>query len=239
MISILLPIYNGIEFIDECVSSIHYQSFKNWELIIGINGHSENSPIYQKATEFEEKDRRIKVYDLYTIKGKSNALNEMIKYCQYDWISLIDVDDNWLFNKLESQIPYMKIYDIIGTHCQYFGDISGQPAIPLGDLKNHNFFTLNPIINSSCLIKKKLAYWNKEWDGVEDYDLWLKLWKQGKQFYNVESIQTLHRIHQESAFNAQGNNLKVDNLLKKYGHTSISQDSVKENRCLHTMPQFH
>jgi len=41
MITILLPIYNGIEFIDECVSSIHYQSFKNWELIIGINGHSE------------------------------------------------------------------------------------------------------------------------------------------------------------------------------------------------------
>ena len=239
MISILLPIYNGIEFIDECVSSIHYQSFKNWELIIGINGHSENSPIYQKAKEFEEKDRRIKVYDLYTIKGKSNALNEMIKYCQYDWISLIDVDDTWLFNKLESQIPYMKTYDIIGTHCQYFGDRSGQPAIPLGDLKNHNFFTLNPIVNSSCLIKKNLAYWGKEWDGVEDYDLWLKLWKAGKKFYNVESIQTLHRIHQESAFNAQGNNLKVDNLLKKYGRTSISQDSVKENSCLHTMPIFH
>ena len=237
MISILLPIYNGIKFIDECVSSIHYQSFKNWELIIGINGHSENSPIYQKAKEFEEKDRRIKVYDLYTIKGKSNALNEMIKYCQYDWISLIDVDDKWLVNKLESQIPYMKTYDIIGTHCQYFGDINGQPAIPMGDLKNHNFFTLNPIVNSSCLLRKEMAIWKE--NGIEDYDLWLKLWKDGKKFYNVKSIQTLHRIHQESAFNAQGNNLKVDNLLKKYGHTSISQDSVKENRCLHTMSYFH
>ena len=216
MISILLPIYNGITFIDESVSSIHFQTYKDWELIIGINGHPKESETYKIAKEYEKKDSRIKVLDLYTIKGKSNALNEMIKYCQYDWISLIDVDDKWLPNKLESQIPYMKKYDIIGTHCQYFGDRTCQPDIPLGYLKNHNFTKVNPIINSSCLIKKELAYWNKEWDGVEDYDLWLTLWKQGKQFYNVESIQVMHRIHQESAFNAQGNHLKVDNLLKKY-----------------------
>ena len=81
MISILLPIYNGIEFIEECVSSIHYQSFKIWELIIGINGHPKESETYKIAKEYEKKDSRIKVLDLYTIKGKSNALNEMIKHC--------------------------------------------------------------------------------------------------------------------------------------------------------------
>ena len=36
MITILLPIYNGITFIDESVSSIHFQTYKDWELIIGI-----------------------------------------------------------------------------------------------------------------------------------------------------------------------------------------------------------
>ena len=55
-----------------------------------------------------------------------------------------------------------------------------------------------------------------------------------------ESSKMLIRVDNPSlAFNAQGNHLKVDNLLKKYGHTSISQDSVKENRCLHTMSFFH
>ena len=181
MITILLPIYNGITFIDESVSSIHFQTYKDWELIIGINGHPKESETYKIAKEYEKKDPRIKVYDLYTIKGKSDALNEMIKYCQYDWVSLIDVDDNWLPNKLESQIPYMKKYDIIGTHCQYFGDTNGQPYIPLGDLKNHNFLTVNPIINSSCLLRKELASWDKEWDGVEDSDKCLKLCKDGKK----------------------------------------------------------
>ena len=220
MISILLPIYNGIEFINESVSTIIYQTYKDWELIIGINGHPKDSEVYKEAKKWEERDNRIKVLDLYEIKGKSNALNEMIKYCQYDWISLIDVDDKWLPKKLESQIPHMDNYDIIGTRCHYFGDRNDQPSIPGGDLKNHNFTNVNPIINSSCLIRKPLAIWEE--NGIEDYDLWLKLWKQGKRFYNVESIQVMHRIHQESAFNAQGNHLKVNNLLKKYVHTSIS-----------------
>ena len=216
MISILLPIYNGIEFINESVSTVIYQTYKDWELIIGINGHPKDSEVYKEAKKWEERDHRIKVLDLYTIKGKSIALNEMIKYCQYDWISLIDVDDKWLPKKLETQIPRMDNYDIIGTHCHYFGDRNDQPSIPLGDLKNHNFTKVNPIINSSCLIKKSLAYWDKECDGVEDYDLWLKLWRQGNRFYNVESIQVMHRIHQDSAFNAKGNHLKVNNLLKKF-----------------------
>ena len=52
--------------------------------------------------------------------------------------------------------------------------------------------------------------------GVEDYDLWLKLWKNKKNFYNVKSIEVMHRIHKDSAFNAKGNNLHVDKLRRKY-----------------------
>ena len=37
-----------------------------------------------------------------------------------------------------------------------------------------------------------------------------------KSFFLVPSIEVLHRIHNNSAFNAKGNNLKVENLKKKY-----------------------
>jgi len=215
-ISILMPIYNGEEYINDSIETVIYQTYKNWELIIGINGHEENSEVYKKAKKWEDKDQRVKAIDLYTIKGKSNALNEMIKYINNDWVSLLDVDDKWLPKKLESQIQYMSSYDIIGTKCKYFGDLNTVPVIPVGDLKNFNFLRVNPIINSSSLIKKELCYWDKKHDGVEDYDLWLKLWKQKKKFYNVDSIEVLHRIHKESAFNAKGNDLKVKDLKYKY-----------------------
>lgn len=214
MISILMPVYNGIEFIKESVYTIKYQKYDKWELIIGINGHPENSEIYQIAKSFE--NNKIKVYDMVGIKGKSNALNKMLDYCNYNWICLLDVDDKWLPNKLKSQLPFINDYDVIGTNCKYFGDRNNYPKIPLGDLSNNDFLSVNPIINSSCLIKKELCFWDKKHDGVEDYDLWLKLWKQGKKFYNVESVEVLHRIHDDSAFNAKGNHLKVNELKNKY-----------------------
>jgi len=210
-----MPIYNGIEFIGESVPTILYQTYKEWELIIGINGHPKDSDVYKEAKKWEEKDERIKVYDFYEIKGKAEALNEMIKYCKYDWVSLLDVDDKWLPKKLETQVNYLNNYDVIGTQCKYFGDLNISPNIPIGDLTSVNFLNVNPIINSSCLLKKELC----KWDGslnLEDYDLWLKLWKEGKRFYNVNEIQVLHRIHNDSAFNAKGNSLKLTELRQKY-----------------------
>ena len=215
MISVLLPIFNGFEFIGESVPTVLYQTYKDWELIIGINGHPKDSDIYKEAKKWEEKDPRIKVYDFYETKGKSETLNEMIKYCKYDWISLIDVDDKWLPKKLESQITFIYYYDVVGTQCKYFGDSNAIPNIPTGDISGFNFLKFNPIINSSCLLRKDLSCWDKNCF-VEDYDLWLKLWKSGKKFYNLDEIQVLHRIHDNSAFNAKGNNLKVNDLKKKY-----------------------
>jgi teichuronic acid biosynthesis glycosyltransferase TuaG len=214
MISILMPIYNGIEFLEESLPTILYQTYKDWELIIGINGHSPNSDIYQIAKKYESD--KIHVYDLENIKGKSEALNEMLKYAKYDWITLLDVDDKWLPKKLATQIPFMDNYDVIGTQCQYFCDRNNSPQIPIGDITKLNFLQVNPIINSSVLLKREFCWWDKNHDGVEDYDLWLRLWRQGKRFYNVPEIQVLHRIHQSSAFNARGNNLKVNELIKKY-----------------------
>jgi len=214
-----MPIYNGIEFIEESVSTILYQTYKEWELIIGINGHPQNSEVYQIAKKYEMRDIRIKVFDLPpTVKGKSAALNEMLNLCNPEnkWISLLDVDDKWLPKKLELQVPFMKDYDVIGTMCKYFGNLNSSPSIPYGDISKFNFLSVNPIINSSCLVRKELCHWDGKWNGVEDYDMWLRLWKQGKKFYNVGALQVLHRIHKESAFNAKGNHLKVDELRRKY-----------------------
>jgi teichuronic acid biosynthesis glycosyltransferase TuaG len=210
-----MPIYNGIEFIDDSVESIINQTYPHWELIIGINGHSENSDVYQKAKKYETIDTRIKVHDFHQTKGKSETLNQMLSYCKYDWVSLLDVDDIWLHSKLESQLSYMSNYDVIGTKCQYFGNMNAIPDIPTGDLKHFDFLQVNPIINSSCLLKKELCHWDGSLN-LEDYDLWLRLWKQGKNFYNVEYIQVLHRIHSNSAFNSKGNSSKINILKQNY-----------------------
>ncbi len=212
MISILIPIYNGIEFLNEAIESILNQTFKEWEVIIGVNGHPPNSDVFKTAKTFESE--KVKVFDLVNIKGKPKALNKMLEYCNYDWISLLDVDDKWLPDKLDMQIPYMKDFDVIGTCCKYFGEGNIMPPIPVGDISTFDFFIVNPIINSSCLLKKELCYWEPECI-LEDYDLWLLLRKQNRKFFNVNKICVLHRIHAASAFN-NINSQYVKSLLIKH-----------------------
>lgn len=219
MISILMPIYNGIEFINESVTSILEQTYDKWELLIGINGHPENSEIYKIAKAFEEKSDKVRVLDLYNIKGKSNTLNELIKHCKYDYIALLDVDDIWHNKKLEIQSYWLNAYDVIGSNCVYFGDKQGiVPPIPQYDFSNFNFANVNPIINSSVVVRKNLCWWDSKFDGLEDYDLWIRIRKQNKRFYNCPQILVKHRIHNTSAFNSGNkNNNKVPDLLSLYG----------------------
>ena len=217
MVSILIPIYNGIEYINESVSSVLEQTYDDWEIIIGVNGHEENSNVYKMAYDYQELDEKIKVFDLFQIKGKSNALNEMIKYCKYEYVAILDVDDIWLPEKLEKQAVYMNQYDVIGTQCVYFGDIENiNPKIPLGDISSSDFTQVNPIINSSVIIKKNLCNWISDFDGVEDYDMWLRLRKQRKTFFNIEEVLVKHRIHKQSAFNSQNQQAKLVQILNNY-----------------------
>ena len=52
-ISILIPLYNGIEFLETSISSIKNQTYPHWEVIIGINGHQQESEIFKEAQKYE------------------------------------------------------------------------------------------------------------------------------------------------------------------------------------------
>lgn len=217
MISILMPVYNGIEYISESVQSVIEQSFEDWELIIAVNGHEQNSFVFQVAKEYENIDKRIRVYDFCDFKGKANTLNGMITFCRYKYIAILDVDDIWLPKKLERQAALLKEnkYDVVGTNCVYFENLDGViPQIPNGDISNFNFKEVNPVINSSSVLRKELGFWKEEFAGVEDYELWVRLRKEGKRFFNFEDVLVKHRIHASSAFNTQDHSSKIAEIRR-------------------------
>lgn len=206
-----MPIYNGIEYINESVTSILKQTYTKWELIIAINGHPLNSSVYTIAKKYESDKIRVVQF---TEKGKSNTLNTMLKYCKYDHVALLDVDDIWHPYKLAYQFPFIDEYDVVGSQCLYFGELSGSPKIPYYDISKFDM-KFNPMINSSVIIKKNLCHWHSDEDGIEDYGLWMRLRKQNKTFYNCPDALVKHRIHKSSAFNSKPQN--VEKLKLRYG----------------------
>jgi teichuronic acid biosynthesis glycosyltransferase TuaG len=220
-VSILIPLYNGIEFMDECINSIKAQTYKNWQVIIGINGHPVNSGVYNRAKLYESDKIIVKEY---LTLGKPNTLNEMVKDSKYDIICLLDIDDYWHPTKLQAQIDVKCYWDIIGTQCYYVKQNNGSrptfkvstqiPKIPLGIVTS--ITDVNPMINSSVMMNKRDAWWDNIF-GVEDYDCWFRLFAAGKTFYNVDRPLVYHRIHNKSHFNGKNNNY-VKDLKKKWGY---------------------
>jgi glycosyltransferase involved in cell wall biosynthesis len=205
MISILCPLFNGIEFLNECLESINHQSFKDWECIIGLNGHKKNSYVENEAKTIVDKYCDKFILKVYKTKGKENTLNEMVKDTKYYFIALLDVDDKWCPDKLSCQLPYLGRFDVVSTNCKYFGSKNDSPRLPFGDITyTHDFMDYNPVINSSVIIRKDDAYWNDDFYGLDDYNLWITLrYIKKRSFYNIPEILTYHRIHNESSFNGK------------------------------------
>ena len=214
--SILIPLYNGLEFLAETLQSIRAQTFQRFEILIGVNGWPSNSEVYQKALLFQT--ATCKVMDLPACNGKAEALNALVKEARGPWIALCDADDLWVPEKLKIQydcIHHFPQFDVFGSMAEYFGEMSGNPAIPIGDLSSENFFNGNPLLHSATVLRKSLAEWNGENRILEDYELWIRLRYQKRvKLLNIPYVLMKHRIHKTSHFNNR-NAEAVPGLLER------------------------
>ncbi len=207
-ITILTPLYNGIEFLEETVDSVIAQTYPHWRMIIGVNGHGEDGgTVAAQAYAIAAKDSRIHVLiQPPPISGKPDSLNGLIANVKTEWTCLLDADDKWLPEKLEKQMEIIQSQPnlgVVGTFCRYFGLRNNAPELIAGALPRRATLSNNPIINSSSIFRTKYGKWAQLFD-IEDYELWLRLDYLGVQMYNIPEILVLHRIHHTSSFNSQG-----------------------------------
>jgi teichuronic acid biosynthesis glycosyltransferase TuaG len=212
-ISVLIRLYNGVEYLGDSLQSVLNQTFTDWELLIGVNGHGDdNNHTYKTARHTidsictPEQQTKIRLINYPEVKGGAEAMNALAKDAKAEWIAILDVDDMWDPEKLQLQNSVrdmdLSMPDIIGTRCQYFGAMSGSPITPTGFIDISQFKAGNPMINSSILMKKELLHCTDKFYGMDDYDLWCRLILQGKVFYNLQQILTYHRISPNSHYNA-------------------------------------
>ena len=91
MISIVVPIYNGENYIEDCVRSILSQTYQDWELILIDNASLDES--LQVCKNFSCKDDRIQVLQQHRNMGVSAARNLGIEKARGEYITFIDIDD--------------------------------------------------------------------------------------------------------------------------------------------------
>lgn len=102
-LSVIVPVYNVENYLEDCIKSILTQSFQDFELILVNDGSTDNS--LQICKQYQELDKRVKVFDKSN-GGVSTARNRGIKEAIGEWVYFVDADDTiceGLFTILETK----------------------------------------------------------------------------------------------------------------------------------------
>ena len=105
MISVIVPVYNVEEYLEECLESIRHQSYTDIEVILVNDGSTDSSK--EICERFCQADSRFKLINQEN-QGQSVARNRGVKESVGQFIMFVDSDDVINTNVLEVLLPYMK-----------------------------------------------------------------------------------------------------------------------------------
>jgi len=207
VVSVLMPAYNAGRYIAESIESVQGQTFPDWELIIVDDGSTDNTgAIVQRFTD----DPRVRYFQRIN-GGQAAARNTGLAKARTPLIAFLDADDLWLPEKLEAQIAVMERtgVDLVYTDGHIFSDdgtVSHEvfhilPGEKRGVEMFRVLFTSNRIATLSVLVKRKALDAvggfdeDRAYQNSEDYDLWMRLAKNGASFYGMTEKLMRYRRH--------------------------------------------
>ena len=114
MVSVIVPIYNVEEYLEECLESIRNQTYTNIEVILVNDGSTDGSR--EICESYCEKDIRFRLINQEN-QGQSVARNRGVKESVGQYIMFVDSDDVVNTDALEVLLPYMKT-DVDIVECE-------------------------------------------------------------------------------------------------------------------------
>lgn len=116
-VDILLTTYNTkIEYLKKQIDSILNQTYKNFTLIIS-DDCSPNEKVREVLQEYEEKDKRIKLYFQEKNLGYTKNFEFVLTKSTANYIAFSDHDDIWYSNKIEDSIKTLKEKNVDLVYC--------------------------------------------------------------------------------------------------------------------------
>lgn len=183
-VSIILPTLNGVPCIHRAVESVIAQSYTDWELIVVDDGSTED------IARALPQDARIRYLKNDTNQGIQRSLNRGLAEARGKYIARIDDDDVWSdAAKLSTQVAFLESHPdhiLVGTGV-VIADESGLELqryhLPLSDAAiRSKMLRKNCFVHSSVVFRNTGIRYSQEKNAyhAEDYELWLRLGREGK-----------------------------------------------------------
>lgn len=187
-VSIMMPVYNGRNFIDASVKSLINQTFKDWECIVVNDGSTDKTAEYLSSIT----DSRFKIITFEKNQGRAKAREAALRTASGEYLAMLDAEDIYHPQKLERQVNIMKenpdialvgcVICSFGVKCDILYKRLVEPGV-------HSFCGKLPTHAASMLrtVRAKEFHYNALLNYSEDADF-LKHYLDGQKFILTPDI---------------------------------------------------
>ncbi len=180
-LTVLMSVYNGLDFLEEAVGSILDQTFTDFELLVINDGSTE--PVHDVIESF--RDQRILIHDQENM-GLTRSLNKGLDLARSEYVARMDSDDVSLPERLEAQVAVLNLdpkMDLVGS---FFDIVDGDGRLiehkelitdatyRLWRLQFHNNYG-----HGTVMFRKRAVLAAGKYDQTlkyaQDYDLWSRI----------------------------------------------------------------
>lgn len=202
LVSVIIPVYNGSNYIKEAIDSALAQTYDNIEIIVVNDGSIDDTEKIVKS--YGDKIR----YFSKENGGVASALNLALKEMRGEYFSWLSHDDAYLSEKIENQIRHLSLLgdkDII-LYSDY--ELMDEESNVIENIiLDHEMLEAKPeyalfrnLVNGITLLIPKKAFgdygfFNEELKCTQDYDMWFEMMK-SYEFIHLPEVLVKYRIHE-------------------------------------------
>lgn len=232
-VSIIIPVFNGTNYLGESIDSALNQTYPNIELIVVNDGSNDDGMTREIALSYRDKIRYFEKKN----GGVASALNLGISEMKGDFFSWLSHDDLYHPNKIQSQLKTLKDLDpnktIVVSNFFLINEINeiiGESKISPKSLNDVKFWltTESELNGCTLLIPKPLLtneyIFNEDLRYIQDYDLWFRLANKAR-FVLDSSCLVYSRQHSGQDTNA--NNKKVKEEINSIKSKFVDKLAIK------------
>lgn len=240
-ITVLMPVYNGEQFLPETIESVQAQTCTDWEFLILDDGSTDRSA--EIVRQYAEKDDRIRFVQNEHNMGVARTLNRGLSLARGAYIARVDADDPLYRTRLAAQSAFLDAHPEVGVLGS--GSVWERPdttfihfpgAASDAQIKA-DFPFENRLAHSTLMIRKSvLDETGMQYDPnykLEDYELWTRLARH-TQFAVLRQPLIKHREYDGSVCGQMGDAFYQNccKISKKYLSDVLETDfSAVPDRC--------
>jgi glycosyltransferase involved in cell wall biosynthesis len=241
-VSVIMPAYNGEQFIEEAISSVLAQTLPDWELVVVDDGSIDATA--RMVHGFG--DQRIR-YVYQRNRGQAAALNRGLELARGEFITTLDVDDFFTPDALREKTVYLvnhpetSVVYSDGFYCDESGIafMAFSEHLPAGAIGNvYDLLIVSPFYGTGAtvLVRRNLLdrlqlYYDESLVWCQDWDFYIRL-AEKVDFGFVSSTGVNYRVHRAGMTFSMPESHRLDSLIRlrhkvmaaeRFAEVSLSQ----------------